>query len=80
MDHKQNIVITGGNRGIGYGLLRILSNKHNVIITVRDKRKGDSSIAGLGHSKNEISYVVMDVEDSDSIKRAADDIKKGLMT
>ena len=76
MHHKQNIIITGGNRGIGHGLLKILSDKHNVIITVRDKQKGESSIAGLGHSKNEISYVVMDVEDSDSIKRAADDIKK----
>ena len=76
MHNKQNIVITGGNRGIGYGLLKILSDKHNVIITVRDNKKGQSTVAELGHSKNEINYVVMDVDNSDSVMRAADDIKK----
>ena len=76
MQNKQNIVITGGNRGIGYGLLKILSDKHNVIITVRDNKKGQSTIAELGHSKNEINYVVMDVDNSDSVMRAANDIKQ----
>ena len=76
MQNKQNIVITGGNRGIGYGLLKILSDKHNVIITVRDNKKGQSTVAELGHSKNEINYVVMDVDNSDSVMRAADDIKQ----
>ena len=76
MQNKQNIVITGGNRGIGYGLLKILSDKHNVIITVRDNKKGQSTIAELGNSKNEINYVVMDVDNSDSVMRAADDIKQ----
>ena len=76
MQNKQNIVITGGNRGIGYGLLKILSDKHNVIITVRNNKKGQSTIAELGHSKNEINYVVMDVDNSDSVMRAADDIKQ----
>jgi len=76
MQNKQNIVITGGNRGIGYGLLKILSDKHNVIITVRDNIKGQSTIAELGHSKNEINYVIMDVDNSDSVMRAADDIKQ----
>ena len=76
MQNKQNIVITGGNRGIGYGLLKILSDKHNVIITVRNNKKGQSTIAELGHSKKEINYVVMDVDNSDSVMRAADDIKQ----
>ena len=76
MHNKQNIVITGGNRGIGYGLLKILSDKHNVIITVKDNKKGQRTIAKLGHSKNEINYVVMDVDNSDSVLRAADDIKQ----
>jgi NAD(P)-dependent dehydrogenase (short-subunit alcohol dehydrogenase family) len=76
MQNKKNIIITGGNRGIGYGLLKILSDKHNVIITVRDNKKGQSTIAELGNSKNEINYVVMDVDNSDSVMMAADDIKK----
>jgi len=76
MDNKKNIVITGGNRGIGYGLLKILSDKHNVIITVRDNKKGKNAIARLSNSKNEINYVVMDVESSDSVMKAADVIKQ----
>jgi|TARA_B110000881_G_scaffold48591_1_gene40867 NAD(P)-dependent dehydrogenase (short-subunit alcohol dehydrogenase family) len=76
MDNKQSIVITGGNRGIGYGLLKKFSDKHNVIITVRDNKKGESTIAELGHSKNEISYVVMDVNNPDSVIGGADDIKQ----
>ena len=76
MQNKKNIIITGGNRGIGYGLLKILSDKHNVIITVRDNKKGQSTIAELDNSKNEINYVVMDVDNSDSVMMAADDIKK----
>ena len=76
MDKKQNIVITGGNRGIGFGLLKILSEKHNVVFTVRDKQNGKNSIAELGSLKNEISYVVMDVDNSDTIIKATDDIKQ----
>ena len=76
MQNKQNIVITGGNRGIGYGLLKILSDKHNVIITVRDNKKGQSTVAEFGHSKNEINYVVMDVDNSDSVIKASENIKQ----
>lgn len=76
MQNKQNIIITGGNRGIGYGLLKILSDKHHVIITVRDNEKGQDTITKLGHSNNEIDYVVMDVNNSDSVERATEDIKQ----
>ena len=74
MQKKLNIVITGGNRGIGYGLLEILSDKHNVIITVRDDKKGQKTIAEFRNSKNEINYVVMDVDKFDSVMTAGNDI------
>ena len=74
MQKKLNIVITGGNRGIGYGLLKILSDKHNVIITVRDDKKGQKTIAEFRNSKNEINYVVMDVDKFDSVMTAGNDI------
>ena len=51
MNDKKNILITGGNRGIGFGLLKILSGKHNVIITVRDNKKGENAISKLDHSR-----------------------------
>ena len=38
MNNKKNIVITGGNRGIGLGLLENLSSEHNVIFTARESR------------------------------------------
>ena len=73
MHNKQNIVITGGNRGIGYGLLKILSDKHNVIITVRDNKKGQSTVAELGHSKNEINY------DLENLIKIWEEVKKRAM-
>ena len=72
MHRKLNIVITGGNRGIGYGLLKILSDKHNVIITVRDDKKGQKTITEFRNSKNEINYVVMDVDNIESVMKAGD--------
>ena len=72
MHSKLNIVITGGNRGIGYGLLKILSDKHNVIITVRDDKKGQKTITEFRNSKNEINYVVMDVDNIESVMKAGD--------
>ena len=76
MNGKKNILITGGNRGIGFGLLKILSDEHNVIITVRDNEKGVNAISKLVHSKNEVSYVVMDVNNPDSVISAVNDIVK----
>tara|TARA_B100000424_G_scaffold68299_2_gene50649 strand:- start:948 stop:1643 length:696 start_codon:yes stop_codon:yes gene_type:complete len=76
MNGKRNILITGGNRGIGFGLLKILSDKHNVIITVRDNEKGKNALSRLVHSKNEVSYVVMDVNNPNSVISAVNDIVK----
>jgi NAD(P)-dependent dehydrogenase (short-subunit alcohol dehydrogenase family) len=76
MENKKNIVITGGNRGIGHGLFKILVEEHNVIITVRDNKKGQNALSSLPHSKNKINYVVMDVDNSDSVMSAAAEIKQ----
>ena len=76
MNGKRNILITGGNRGIGFGLLKIFSDKHNVIITVRDNEKGENAVSKLVHSKNKLSYVVMDVNNPDSVISAVNDIVK----
>ena len=76
MKNKLNIVITGGNRGIGYGLLNILSRNHNVIITVRDEEKGKKAIADFSAGDNQIDYVVMDVDDSNSVTRGSKTISQ----
>ena len=37
---NKNVFITGGNRGIGRGLVNILEKDNNVIFSVRESAKG----------------------------------------
>ena len=76
MQKKLNIVITGGNRGIGYGLMKIFLKKHNVLITVRNDKKGQISTSAFPDSKNKKNYTVMDIDDFDSVQAAGIQIKK----
>ena len=78
MLNNQNIFITGGNRGIGLGLLKGLSSSNNVIFSVRDKAKGEKTLEEL---KNlDADYVVMDVDDTNSIEVAAGELKNKIST
>ena len=75
---NQNIFITGGNRGIGLGLLKGLSISNNVIFSVRDKDKGEKTLKEI---KNlHADYVVMDVDDTNSIEVAAGELKNKMST
>tara|TARA_B100001996_G_scaffold379594_1_gene365590 strand:+ start:466 stop:1155 length:690 start_codon:yes stop_codon:yes gene_type:complete len=75
---NQNIFITGGNRGIGLGLLKGLSGSNNVIFSVKDKAKGEKTLEEI---KNlHADYVVMDVDDTNSIEVAAGELKNKLST
>ena len=76
MQDKRNIVITGGNRGIGLGLFKSFSLHHNVIITVRDEAKGIDALSKLNSEDNKSKYVIMDLEDSISIENAKEIIEK----
>ena len=78
MLNNQNIFITGGNRGIGLGLLKGLSSSNNVIFSVRDKAKGEKTLEKL---KNlDADYVVMDVDDTNSIEVATGELKNKIST
>ena len=74
MDKKKNIFITGGNRGIGKGLVSSLSNDHNVYFSVRDKEKGENVINDLTNSSAQ--YIVMDVGSNDSVNQGIEELKK----
>ena len=76
--NQKNIVITGGNRGIGNGLLKIFAEKHNVVITVRDKEKGEQAIEELKGLDNILDYVVMDVDSNEMILNVREEIKEKL--
>ena len=41
---NKNVFITGGNRGIGRGLVNILEKDNNVIFSVRENAKGEEVI------------------------------------
>ena len=55
----KNIFITGGNRGIGKGLVEIFSENNKVFFSARDKQKANSVIESIGNEN--IDYVIMDV-------------------
>ena len=52
----KNIFITGGNRGIGKGLVEIFSENNNVFFSARDKQKAKSVIESIGNEN--IDYVI----------------------
>ena len=69
----KNIFITGGNRGIGKGLVKEFSKDNNVIFSARNTEKAQLIIDTLG-SKN-IDYVIMDVGDSESVQKGIKNLK-----
>ena len=76
MKNKKNIVITGGNRGIGFGLLENLSQGHNVIFTARDQKIAEDTLDKIENSGHNINYVTMDVNELKSVMNAGDQISR----
>ena len=69
----KNIFITGGNRGIGKGLVKEFSKDNNVIFSARNTEKAQLIIDTLG-GKN-IDYVIMDVGDNESVQKGIKNLK-----
>tara|TARA_S200000501_G_scaffold311198_1_gene301667 strand:+ start:2292 stop:2981 length:690 start_codon:yes stop_codon:yes gene_type:complete len=75
---NKNIFITGGNRGIGKGLVKVLGRENNVIFSVRESTKGEEVIKDF--KNNKVKYVVLDVDDFESIREANKNIKNEMKT
>ena len=71
---KKNILITGGNRGIGKGLLLSLCQNHNVFFSVRDEVKGQETLKSI--PKGNTKYIVMDVDSAQSVDSGVKILKK----
>jgi len=70
----KNIFITGGNRGIGKGLVEIFCENYKVFFSAREESKAKSVIEFI---KNEnISYVIMDVADEQSVLKGIRSLKE----
>ena len=61
----KNILITGGNRGIGKGLVEIFSKDNKVFFSARDKQKAESVLSSI--VTENIDYVIMDVADERNV-------------
>jgi NAD(P)-dependent dehydrogenase (short-subunit alcohol dehydrogenase family) len=69
---KQVAFVTGGNRGIGYELVKQLALKgFKVILASRDPKMGHEAAQKLKGLDLDVSFVMMDVDDQESIRQAA---------
>ena len=69
----KNIFITGGNRGIGKGLVEQFSKNHNVIFTARDKKQAQIIVDSFEHDNAD--YVIMDVGENESVQNGVKNLK-----
>ncbi|MFS0776860.1 SDR family oxidoreductase [Neobacillus sp. 3P2-tot-E-2] len=69
---KHVALVTGGNRGIGYELVKQLALKgFKVILASRDPEMGHEAAQRLYDSNLDISFVEMDVDNQESIRQSA---------
>src|SRR3954454_23012043 len=70
-------LVTDGNRGIGYELVKQLAlNGFKVILTSRDPEMGHEAAQKFKESNLDVSFVVMDVDDQESICHTATTVNK----
>ena len=70
----KNIFITGGNRGIGKGLVEIFSEDNKVFFSARDKQKAKSVTESIGNEN--IDYVIMDVADERNVLKGIESLRE----
>jgi NAD(P)-dependent dehydrogenase (short-subunit alcohol dehydrogenase family) len=74
---KQVALVTGGNRGIGYELVKHLAlNGFKVILASRDTEMGHKAAQELQELELDVSFEVMDVNIQESTRQAAITIKE----
>ncbi|WJX44296.1 alcohol dehydrogenase [Trifolium repens] len=73
-------VVTGGNKGIGFALVKRLAELGlSVVLTARDKQKGEAAVesirAQLGLVASHVHFLLLDVSDPHSIQTFASSFK-----
>lgn len=75
----KRVLVTGGNKGIGYAICKKLLQDHtdvHVILGSRDQKRGEDAVASLKSSvqgsSDRVELVVMDTCDEESVKKAVE--------
>ena len=72
-------VVTGGGRGIGREVVRVLAGAgYHVVLGARDPARGEAAAAELGSDRAGIVARVLDVDDGHSVRAAADWVREAL--
>jgi NAD(P)-dependent dehydrogenase (short-subunit alcohol dehydrogenase family) len=76
MKNQKTALVTGANKGIGFEVVRQLARRgFRVFLAGRDPKAGRAAAEKL-KSEGDILFLEMDVSDSDSIARAAEDFSR----
>jgi NAD(P)-dependent dehydrogenase (short-subunit alcohol dehydrogenase family) len=76
-ESKKIAVVTGANRGIGFEIVRQLAKKGlHVILTSRDKNKGEEAVRKLKSQNLDVDYLQLDVTSSKSIDEFVQELKQ----
>jgi NAD(P)-dependent dehydrogenase (short-subunit alcohol dehydrogenase family) len=71
------VVVTGGNRGIGFEICRQLSARGaRVVLTARKQAAGEAAVEKLAGQKHAAAFHPLDVTDGESIERLRDFLKE----
>jgi len=76
-DRDPIVVVTGGNRGIGFEICRQLAARGaRVVLTARDRKAGTAAIKNLAAQKLTATFHPLDVTDAQGVAALRDFIKR----
>ncbi|RED40236.1 SDR family NAD(P)-dependent oxidoreductase [Paenibacillus sp. VMFN-D1] len=74
---KKNAFVTGANKGIGFEIVKQLSEAGwKVILGARSTERGEAAVSGLTSKGLDVEFVQVDMESLESIEQAANTIKQ----
>jgi NAD(P)-dependent dehydrogenase (short-subunit alcohol dehydrogenase family) len=74
-----NILVTGGNKGIGLEICRQLARAgHHVVLSARSAERGEKAVKTLAAEGLKVDFLLLDMGDDASIQRAARELKQRL--
>lgn len=73
----KTVLVTGGNRGIGFEVCRLLATEGaRVLLAARDLEKGMLAVSELQKEFTEVAFVQLDVSDLASLQPLAEGLKE----